>query len=177
MNLFDNIDYLKNGDESQQQALSVLKDNRILEKLHGFTPVLAGTIPLNINIDNSDLDILCYWDNQQYFINALRDNFEKYDSFTLQQVVINNIETVLVNFWCDGFEVEVFGQNIPVKEQMGYLHMIAEYGILKHFGKDFRQQIIGLKKEGYKTEPAFAKLLNLEGNPYIALLEYKLNPH
>lgn len=91
----------------------------------------------------------------------------------MTQTLINNQETALANFWCEGFEVEVFGQNLPVKEQMGYLHMVTEYKILEHYGNDFRQQIIALKNAGYKTEPAFAELLGLEGNPYMALLEYK----
>jgi len=53
--------------------------------------------------------------------------------------------------------------------------MVTEYDILNHFGEDFRQQIIALKKAGYKTEPAFANILNLKGDPYTALLEFKLN--
>ncbi|MGL5579695.1 MAG: DUF4269 domain-containing protein, partial [Cetobacterium sp.] len=35
----------------------------------------------------------------------------------------------------------------------------------------FRQKIIELKKDGMKTEPAFAFLLKLEGNPYDKILE------
>ncbi len=72
------------------------------------------------------------------------------------------------------FEVEIFGQNIPSKQQNAYLHLLVEHQILQQQGEDFRRNIIALKKIGYKTEPAFAKLLELKGNPYQALLELYL---
>jgi len=49
--------------------------------------------------------------------------------------------------------------------------MLIENKILEQEGKQFRKKIIALKEQGYKTEPAFATLLGLEGNPYEALLE------
>ena len=58
---FLNIDYLKSGTARQQKAFEVLNENLILQKLSDFTPVLVGTIPINIAIDSSDLDIACYW--------------------------------------------------------------------------------------------------------------------
>lgn len=52
--------------------------------------------------------------------------------------------------------------------------MLIEHQILQSENEDFRLKIIELKKNGYKTEPAFAKLLDLEGNPYHALLAYQI---
>ena len=57
---------------------------------------------------------------------------------------------------------------------MGYLHMVIEYKILLQKGESFRQQVIALKQSGLKTEPAFAQLLGLPGNPYTALLEFNI---
>ena len=51
--------------------------------------------------------------------------------------------------------------------------MIIENEILKEQGEEFRKKIIELKIQGYKTEPAFAKLLQLSGNPYEAILNFK----
>ena len=51
--------------------------------------------------------------------------------------------------------------------------MIIEAEILEEKGEDFRQKIIELKKSGIKTEPAFAQLLNLKGDPYEALINFK----
>ena len=53
--------------------------------------------------------------------------------------------------------------------------MIIEHKILQENDEKFRRDIIKLKERGLKTEPAFAKLLGLEGNPYQALLDYKVN--
>ena len=44
--------------------------------------------------------------------------------------------------------------------------MIVEYKLLKRLGETARQGIIELKRSGYKTEPAFAKLLRITGDPY-----------
>ena len=52
--------------------------------------------------------------------------------------------------------------------------MIIEYDLLNKYGETFRQQIIQLKRKGYKTEPAFCKALGIEGNPYLELLKYEI---
>ncbi len=51
--------------------------------------------------------------------------------------------------------------------------MIIEHKILSSKNDKFRAEIIQLKKEGLKTEPAFARLLGLQGNPYEELLKVK----
>ena len=48
--------------------------------------------------------------------------------------------------------------------------MLVEDKLLAQHGEAFRQQIVSLKRQGYKTEPAFALALGLEGDPYLALL-------
>jgi hypothetical protein len=66
--------------------------------------------------------------------------------------------------------IEIFGQPVPTINQNGYRHMVIEARLLEIFGDSFRHQIIDLKSNGMKTEPAFAQLLKLEGNPYEAIL-------
>ncbi|RYG19529.1 MAG: DUF4269 domain-containing protein, partial [Chitinophagaceae bacterium] len=58
---FLKIDYLKDGNERQKSAYNTLVDYQIIEILADYNPILTGTIPINIDIDTSDLDIVCYW--------------------------------------------------------------------------------------------------------------------
>lgn len=167
---FLKIDYLQTGNERQQLAYDALCTHQIFEKLAMFDPILTGTIPINIDIETSDLDIICYWQNSAEFIAKIENYFANEIGFQLKKTKISEIETVIANFKLDGFDVEIFGQPIPTKQQTAYLHMLIEHQILQEMGDDFRLKIIKLKQAGYKTEPAFAKLLELTGNPYDALL-------
>jgi hypothetical protein len=45
---------------------------------------------------------------------------------------------------------------------------------LAQHGERFKNEVIKLKKQGIKTEPAFASLLGLPGDPYGALLKFEL---
>lgn len=167
------INYLKSGTARQRKAFEVLNENLILQKLSDFMPVLVGTIPINIDIDSSDLDIACYWTHKNHFIETVKNHFSEEKGFQIYEKEISGIAAVVANFFVDDFEIEIFGQNLPVEEQFGFRHMIIEAKILEEKGGDFRQKIIALKKSGIKTEPAFAQLLNLKGNPYEALLNFK----
>lgn len=174
MHKLDNINYLKSGNTVQQEAYRILTTYKVIYHLQNFTPVLAGTIPLEINIDSSDLDVVCYWQDKELFINTVSRHFSLYKNFNLREADINGHASVIANFVIEDFEIEIFGQNIPVTEQYGYRHMIIEYDILQQKGSDFKNSIIELKKQGYKTEPAFALLLGLKSdNPYEALLGYE----
>ncbi|WP_428231494.1 DUF4269 domain-containing protein [Flavobacterium sp.] len=171
---FTNIEYLKNGNQRQVQAFEVLTQNKILSNLAEFDPILVGTIPINIDIENSDLDIVCHWRNKTEFIEKLNSIFKQENEFTIREILLDNKDSIVVNFRIQGFEIEIFGQNIPVKNQNGYKHMIIEHEILQAKDENFRLEIIKLKQNGYKTEPAFAFLLGLKGDPYAKLLEYKV---
>lgn len=170
---FANIEYLKNGTPKQCEAYKLLTQKNVLFDLVAFNPMLVGTIPINIDVDGSDLDILCCWYDKLQFIHALESLFGIEDHFQVQTIVVREIETVVANFRIEDFELEIFGQPVPVREQHGFRHMLIEYEILQSKGEVFRKEIVELKKEGYKTEPAFALLLGIEGDPYIGLLEYK----
>ena len=51
--------------------------------------------------------------------------------------------------------------------------MLVEHRILLERGKAVRQQIIAIKRQGMKTEPAFCLLLGLKNDPYWALLDFE----
>ncbi len=172
--VFDTISYLEAGNERQKLAYSVLTGNKVFDKLRLFDPLLVGTIPIDIDIESSDLDVICYWTVKDDFIKTVIAAFSHEKSFSIKETNKFEHETVIAKCVIGDFEIEIFGQNIPSRQQRAYQHMIIEHEILKIKGEKFRQQVIELKKQGYKTEPAFGHLLNLKGDPYEELLKYKI---
>ncbi len=166
---FLDISYLQSGNERQQKAYQVLTDKQVLEKLSPYHPIVVGTIPINIDIENSDLDIICQVSDKDEFIVHVNTLFGNEKDFSISESI--NFEALKANFIIDGLEIELFGQNTPTKQQNAYCHMLIEHKLLLEKGEEFRQEIIALKKQGYKTEPAFAKLLGIEGDAYEALLK------
>jgi hypothetical protein len=171
---FTNLDYLKTGNVRQRAAYESIRALDLSTILKPFDPVLVGTIPIQVDIEESDLDIICYVTDDAHFKQVL-EGFAEFTGFRLKEVFINEVKCIIVNFCLDGFEFEIFGQNVPSQQQNAYKHMIIEHSILKERGEDFREKVINLKLQGYKTEPAFAKLLGLKGNPYKALLDYNVS--
>lgn len=170
MEKFIDIQYLNNGSYKQRSAYRVIKNIRILDILREFNPILVGTIPINIDLGNSDLDIICEVYNNEKFIEILKNNFSHFHDFKVNDCKNN----ITANFWVDELEFEIYGEPLDSKKQNGYRHMVAEDRVLALGGEGLRKEIINLKKSGLKTEPAFAKLLNLKGNPYEEILKLEV---
>ncbi len=173
MEYFRNIEYLKFGNERQKLAFSEIKKHKILEKLEKYNPLLTGTIPLGIDLPESDLDIICECQNHSEFRAYLLEHFGNKKDFKVYSTKQNGIDSTIAEFKTDNFLIEVFGQNNPIERQNAYRHMIIENRILKEKGSKFKQRVKELKSKGIKTEPAFARLLGLQGNPYAELLKLK----
>ncbi|RYE54824.1 MAG: DUF4269 domain-containing protein [Sphingobacteriales bacterium] len=167
---FTSIEHLKNGNERQIAAYDSIQKLGLLKKLKPFDPILVGTIPIQVDIEESDLDIICYVTDDAHF-KQVTEEFAAYKDFCSKEVFINEVKSIIVNFNSGGFKFEIFGQRVPSKQQNAFRHMVIEHQILQEHGEEFRREVINLKMEGYKTEPAFAKLLGLKGNPYVAMLE------
>jgi len=165
---FLDISYLNSGSEKQKRAYRIIVSNEIMEKLAPYTPILVGTIPIEVDIDASDLDIICYIGNEEDFTNRLNSYFGHFNGFVIARIVA--LGAIKANFYIGDFELEIFGQHIPTQKQYAYLHMLTEYQLLEVYGKTLRTAVIELKQKGYKTEPAFAKALDLKGDPYNVLL-------
>lgn len=168
---FKNPQYLLSGSPQQVLAYYTLMDLRLFGLLQGYHPVLAGTIPINIDTEDSDLDILCCFSSTERFEHDLKLFFGDQENFKLRKLTMNGIETVIADFQTKNFPIEIFAQPVPVDQQAGYRHMLIEHSLLLKHGEELRKQIISLKKSGLKTEPAFAEALGLTGDPYISLLE------
>ena len=64
---FLDIEYLKNGTKKQQMAYKRLKELNIFKELSDYKPLLAGTVPIRIDIEESDLDVICEVHNFEIF--------------------------------------------------------------------------------------------------------------
>ena len=170
---FSNIDYLATGNERQQSAHKTLQSLGIFETLKAYDPLLAGTIPLEIDLPESDLDVICYCRDEEQFNQELIEHYGEHKEFDVRTLFFGGVKSVVATFFYEEFEIEVFGQNIPSHEQNAYQHMLIEHQLLTEHDAHFREQVIQLKQNGASTEAAFAQLLGLEGDPYEALLDLK----
>lgn len=117
------------------------------------------------------LDIICCFSDPLTFKENIRFSFGREKNF--KEFTPSHPGAIATSFELDNFVIGVFGQLVPTREEAAYRHMLIEYKLLEEKGEAFRQQIIALKKQGYKTEPAFAMLLGIGGNAY----EYLLTLH
>lgn len=171
MEKFKDVEYLKVGNLKQKQSYKILKNIKIFKILEEFNPILVGTIPIGVDVDKSDLDIVCEINlkNKDSLKNISTKNFSQFKKFKIIDT-FSTTGVVVINFFVDDMEIEIYASKVSSFETNGYRHMIIEERILSCCSLKFKEKIVALKKSGIKTEPAFAKLLKLNGNPYEELL-------
>ncbi|TQR17544.1 DUF4269 domain-containing protein [Psychrobacillus vulpis] len=169
--MIQTIKYLKLGNLKQSRAFSVISDLGIMDDLSEYHPTLCGTLPLGIDIEGSDLDIIMEVANFNQFEKKVKTLYGDQENFILKKLIIRDFPVIKANFIYKEFEFELFGQQQPVNRQYAYLHMIIENVILEQLPL-IKEEVIRLKEQGYKTEPAFCKVLGLEGDPYERLVEF-----
>lgn len=117
---------------------------------------------------------ICACEDHTKFATKLSELFASKPNFQIYTHKAQGLAVTTATFRTPHFEIEIFGQNRPTTQQNAFRHMIVEYQILHQKGPEFKAKVKQLKAEGHKTEPAFAKLLGLEGNPYEALLKIQV---
>jgi hypothetical protein len=173
------VRYLAAGTSRQRRTYAILKDLGILTTLGIFDPVVAGTIPLGLYLPSSDIDIICEVAPaaSQAFEQLLRFHYGHLPAFRLGRARSGPQPALVSSFRYAQVEVEVFGQALPTAQQYAFRHLVVEHAVLRAGGPAWRTAVRRLKEQGLKTEPAFAALLQLPGNPYEALLTLeKLSP-
>ena len=168
---YSKLDHLKWGNSRQFRAYELIQSLDLWKILSPYDPLLAGTVPIEIDIDGSDLDILCRVTEFDSFVELLKTHFGSYDNFLVDRGFTLGLEYVAVSFKTQDFPIEIFAQNVPSKEQHAYRHMLIEASILSDRGAEFKAEVLELKRKGLKTEPAFAQVLGLSGDPYLGLLD------
>ncbi|GAK55351.1 uncharacterized conserved protein [Candidatus Vecturithrix granuli] len=168
---WQDISYLKlMGTQRQQEAFETTMALGILDKLAPFHPTLVSTVCVEFDIEESDLDFICQFDDPAVFEAAVRSNFGDYENFSFWQRQPDKSE-IAAAFHFMTFPIQIFGSTVSVKEQNAYRHLNVMARLAMIGGKEFRYNVRELKGEGFKTEPALAKLLGLRGDPYQAILE------
>lgn len=162
--------YLQQGTPRQQAAFAALESLGIWRALRPYTPVLVGTVPLDLDIPGSDLDVICEAHNLPVFERGVVAAFGRMRGFAVWRHENDDLPAVVATFRYRGWPVEVFGQSRPVTAQNAYRHMGVEARLLALAGEQARVAIRALKESGLKTEPAFARYFGLAGDPYQRLL-------
>ena len=169
---WQDILYLRGGSPRQRHAYDAICAVQIVDLMSAFDPLLVGTIPLEIDIESSDLDWIHYATDLEQFAGSARLQYENRRGFRDRFRTINGKESYIANFEAEGFKFELFAQNCPVIQQRAYRHMVVEHRLLQIGGEAARKAIRELKRGGMKTEPAFAQHFGIAGHdPYQDLLE------
>jgi hypothetical protein len=138
----------------------------IFRALAPYAPTLVGTFPLGLQVEGSDIDIACTCTDLDAIARLLADlGFPRVERRALDP------DAVVAAMTIDDLEVEVFAQPLPVTQQAGFRHMVIEGRLLVLGGAPLADRIRAAKRTGLKTEPAFAAVLGLAGDPYRALLD------
>lgn len=166
----DYLEIFKSGSSRQRAAYRVLRDTQLLETLAEFKPAIAGTLPLPIHTDASDLDILCEVHDADAF-ERTTSQFAGMPAFKIFHADVRGTPSTVVG-WRDGdLDIELFAQPIAVTRQHGHRHLQIEARVLALAGPPAIAAITAMKQAGVKTEPAFARYLRLAGDdPYLDLL-------
>lgn len=148
----------------------VIENLDILTRLAEFRPVVIGTPPLGIATDESDIDIACTCQSFDQFFAVVDRAFGRMEAFSVCNVDHLSAPAAVASFKALGWEIELFCQKVATEHQWGVRHFRVEARLLA-MEANLRDAVLRLKRDGMKTEPAFAKVLSLPGDPFVALLE------
>ena len=142
----------------------------VWDALARFHPVMAGSIPLGLGTEASDVDVLVEVGNLKAFGQQCTHTWGGRPGFSLAEREWQGSPAVICRFQADSRLCEVFAQPRPVAQQRGCRHLIAEWRLLIAGGDGLHDAVRSARRRGLKTELAFAEVLRLEGDPYLALL-------
>lgn len=170
------IDYLQNGSTRQQRAYASLRELDILSRLASFStdglgeaPALVGSLPLDLALDSSDIDIVVYATDLKSFGTVLKSEFGELEGFRSSRGIVLGVPTLMTEFIFSGETYEIFSQATLVPRQNAVIHLLVEERLLNLGGPEFRRQIVDERQLGAKTEIAFGNVLGL-ADPYRELL-------
>ena len=170
MKLLD-LETMARVNQRQKQAFEALRGIELFEKLASYTPVLAGTVPIDVDLPSSDLDVICSAPNLEDFAKELMSLYGDQEGFNLHHKLFRSQPAVMARFTSSGFLIEIFAQSSSVFTQPAVIHMLIEARLLAFAPAAAKENIRMLKQTGMKTEPAFAATFDIKGDPFEELLK------
>ena len=149
---------------------AAIDSSGVLDALGPFDPRVVGTLPLGLSVPGSDIDIVCHAFDPLALAEVIWTRFQSCDGFRLYQWTSSG-RPLVARFEWSGWPFEVFGDTRPVDRQPGWLHFEIERRLLDLDDGRLRKVVLRQRSLGLKTEPAFAAVLGIAGDPYQGLLE------
>ncbi|MGP3786387.1 DUF4269 domain-containing protein [Paenibacillus sp. 1A_MP2] len=81
----DVMTHLASGNERQQDAYDVLQSSGLLSILGAYQPYPSGTVPIDIDIPGSDLDLLCEAADLEAFETLLHRQLREMQGFRCER--------------------------------------------------------------------------------------------
>jgi hypothetical protein len=167
----EDVSYLKMGGDRPRAAYLTLTELDLFCVLADFDPVLTGTFPLGLELDESELDLICYAPNLDQLAAVLVQVYGMYEDFTLEQSNADHGPSLECHFRYGEFRIGVLGEPAPSREQNAFRHLVAQSRLLRLAGPSAAEAIRRLKASGLATAPAFGEYFRLGSDPNRALLD------
>lgn len=153
------------------EARAILERGAVFERLSAFDPRWVGSIPLDIHGPGADADIACSGGaDLAAFARALEGAFGEHGVSVTDNVHAGEA-SIIARLELEGLPIEIYGRARPVETHESYVHWLAEHRLLALASDRLRGDVRAAKAGGLKTEPAFAKVLRLGGDPHTELLK------
>ncbi len=161
--------------EKNKSVFNALMTSQILNIFKTDSPLVCGTFPLNLDVDNSDIDILIATKNLESTKRDLTTHFGQFEEFKLDEFYIKDVSSLVCRFKFKSVVFEIFCEPQNAILQTAYQHFLLEERLLKLGGYSFWQKIKNLRNQDLKTEAAFCQALNLKtADPFAELLKLQL---
>jgi Domain of unknown function (DUF4269) len=131
---------------------------------------VVGALPLGLAVADSDIRVVCHAADTGRFAQAVSTYFHDAQGFRLT-LWTSADRAVVARFESYGWRIKIFGSSERVHDQVTWRHFEVERRLLALDGEGLRSAVMTLRAQGLKTEPAFAEVLKLPGDPYAAIGE------
>jgi predicted metalloenzyme YecM len=156
--------------ENNKPVYNAILDLNIFSHINMYEPLIVGTFPLGIPTGESDVDILLNAEDFQAAHQTIHGLVNHHKDYSYKSNTYRNTKYLIYSFTHNRVPFEIYVQNKSTVKQYGFRHFFLEERILQLAKPDWRKKLVQLRADGLKTEPAFAQLLNLPGDPYESLL-------